>query len=651
MYRTAKVWEDRKCVHVLKGHKNNVLCVLSLSNGCFATGCGDGTVKLWDAQTGNEIKSIVASTTCVRGLLEMPGIGFLTVANDGMLKTWTLQGDCVFEIQAHTNLVYSLVLTKSGEIVTSSEDKTVKIWKDGQLVQTIEHPACVWKVALLDNGDLATACADSIARVFTRSSERIAEAEIIQSFNDAIANSKIKKGNVDPSTLPGVGALKQPGKKNGEIKLVSNSGVPEAWSWNAQKGEWEKMGDVVEGPGVGSGFADKVHYEGKMYDYVFDIELEDPGSGTRTYKLPYNRGDNPFMAAQEFIWKYDISQYYLDRIAQFIIQNSDQSNAMQLDNDPLTGHQTYVPKPNSSKATKTELSDWEKEQLKLKKEQEERDRQKSIVHFPSKEIMFDQANTEGIIKKLKEFNNQFKSSQADIALSDSEWDMLMDWVDSIKTLDYKKITANHFTIIDRKLLKWPHKNLFPVIDLLRLIVLTPPGAKHYAQEFTEHNYDIMAEMLSIVKQNYSDNVLNMLFMRFAANMLVHNSSIALRHVTDLNRLITSFAKSDNKNIQMSLATLLLNLCVHYRARTGPEAAQVQDTLLANIATMLSIAIDHALIYRLLVAAGTLLDGSTLELRKKAEQYKIVDFAQQHTSSPTPQVHGVAFRLRSLFKRQ
>jgi hypothetical protein len=132
---------------------------------------------------------------------------------------------------------------------------------------------------------------------------------------------------------------------------------------------------------------------------------------------------------------------------------------------------------------------------------------------------------------------------------------------------------------------------------------------------------------------------------------VHNSSIALRHVTDLNRLITSFAKSDNKNIQMSLATLLLNLCVHYRARTGPEAAQVQDTLLANIATMLSIAIDHALIYRLLVAAGTLLDGSTLELRKKAEQYKIVDFAQQHTSSPTPQVHGVAFRLRSLFKRQ
>ncbi len=43
----------------------------------------------------------------------------------------------------------------------------------------------------------------------------------------------------------------------------------------------------------------KLH-QGKEYDYVFDIEIDEPRC---TLKLPFNIADDPYMAAQQFIHK------------------------------------------------------------------------------------------------------------------------------------------------------------------------------------------------------------------------------------------------------------------------------------------------------------------------------------------------------------
>jgi phospholipase A-2-activating protein len=41
--------------------------------------------------------------------------------------------------------------------VTSSEDRTVKIWQNGECQQTVTLPAqSVWSVACLQNGDIVT---------------------------------------------------------------------------------------------------------------------------------------------------------------------------------------------------------------------------------------------------------------------------------------------------------------------------------------------------------------------------------------------------------------------------------------------------------------------------------------------------------------
>lgn len=51
--------------------------------------------------------------------------------------------------------------------------------------------------------------------------------------------------------------------------------------WDSASMAWQKIGDVVDAVGSGR----KQLYEGKEYDYVFDVDIQD---GVPPLKLPYN---------------------------------------------------------------------------------------------------------------------------------------------------------------------------------------------------------------------------------------------------------------------------------------------------------------------------------------------------------------------------
>lgn len=119
------------------------------------------------------------------------------------------------------------------------------------------------------------------------------------------------------------------------------------FSWSSSEGQWTKVGDVVGAAGQSD--STKTFYEGKEYDYVFSVDIEE---GKPPLKLPYNTSEDPWLAAQKFIHKNDLSQYYLDTVANFIITNtksktsnvaSAKSNANETFADPFTGGSRYVP--------------------------------------------------------------------------------------------------------------------------------------------------------------------------------------------------------------------------------------------------------------------------------------------------------------------
>lgn len=103
--------------------------------------------------------------------------------------------------------------------------------------------------------------------------------------------------------------------------------------WDSATSSWQKIGDVVDAVGSGR----KQLYNGKEYDYVFDVDVQE---GVPPLKLPFNVSgelfytiydgqiidivfaENPYAAAQRFLEQNDLSLNYLDEVVKFIEKNT-----------------------------------------------------------------------------------------------------------------------------------------------------------------------------------------------------------------------------------------------------------------------------------------------------------------------------------------
>jgi phospholipase A-2-activating protein len=122
-------------------------------------------------------------------------------------------------------------------------------------------------------------------------------------------------GDINKEKLPGLSALKQKGKKDGQVIMVKNGGSVEAHQWSLTTQSWSKIGDVVNAVSQ----SQKQTFEGIEYDYVFDVDIEE---GAPPLKLPYNVSQNPYEAAQRFLENHGLEMGYIDQVVKFIEANT-----------------------------------------------------------------------------------------------------------------------------------------------------------------------------------------------------------------------------------------------------------------------------------------------------------------------------------------
>ena len=358
--KTAKVWRHWECVATFKGHEQSVWAVLAVDHDRVLTASADKTIRLWSISSPAKPLAVFGGhADAVRGLTLLEGgESFASCGNDGNINLYSLHGASssagsapiqpVQTLSGHNSFVYSLATIPGGkgELVSSGEDRSVRIWRDGALVQTITLPAIsVWSVAVLPNGDIVAGSSDAAARVFTRDVSLVADEATLKAYEHAISTQTLNQtqvGDIKKDDLPGVEALAQPGSKEGQTKMVKNGDVVEAHQWSAASQQWVKIGEVVGGVGSGQ----KKLYEGKEYDYVFDVDIAD---GVPPLKLPFNLSENPYAAAQKFLEKNDLPQQYIDEVVQFIDKNtSGVSLGAPQYADPYTGASRYQPSGSSS---------------------------------------------------------------------------------------------------------------------------------------------------------------------------------------------------------------------------------------------------------------------------------------------------------------
>ncbi|KAM9833462.1 phospholipase A-2-activating protein-like isoform X2 [Syngnathus typhle] len=356
---TAKVWLSEKCMMTLRGHSAAVWAAAMLpEQGLMLSGSADRSIKLWKA--GQCERTFTGHEDCVRGLAVISATEFFSCSNDGSVRKWLLTGECTQVYYGHTNYIYSMaVFPDSGDFVSTGEDRTVRIWRSGECTQTIRLPAqSVWCCCILPNGDIAVGASDGIIRVFTEAEERVASARDLRAFEDELADATIDPktgdlGDIKVEELPGREHLDEPGNRDGQTRLIKDGQKVEAYQWSVSDSRWVKIGDVLGGSDQQT--SKSVMYEGKEYDYVFTIDVNEGGP---SMKLPYNASEDPWLAAHNFLQKNDLSPMFLDQVANFITENTKGQVAGQAaaaghaagpappqpaSGDPFTGGARYIP--------------------------------------------------------------------------------------------------------------------------------------------------------------------------------------------------------------------------------------------------------------------------------------------------------------------
>lgn len=597
------------------------------------------------------MKSIKDSPDIVRALCKLPpshptGAQFASASNDGIIRLFTLQGDVVGALQGHESFIYSLAVLPSGELVSSGEDRTVRVWDGMQCIQTITHPAIsVWGVAVCqENGDIATGASDRIARVFTRSPERQASVEVVQRFETAVKESAIPEqqvGKVNKEKLPGPDFLeRKSGTKDGQVQMIHEAnGSVSAHTWSASLGRWESVGTVVDSAGSSGR---KTEYLGQDYDYVFDVDVED---GKPPLKLPYNLSQNPYEAATKFIGDNELPTSYLDQVAQFIIQNTQGATIGQSSQEAAGGAEPWGQdrryRPGDAERS---ASIPESRPTVLP--------QKTYLSIKS-------ANLKVISRKLQELNEKLVSEGSkDLSLNPSELETVASLCSELETTNAVKdapAVEGGLNLLFKVATVWPAANRIPGLDLLRLFAAA-------TQTAATADYNGQDLITGIIESGIFEAPLNvnnaMLAVRMFANLFETKAGRDLvinrfdQVTAAVKKCLANSGKSPNRNLTIAIATLYINITVFSTTEgraTSVESNQRGLVLVEELTRMLSNEKDSEAVYRSLVAMGTLLKELASEVKDAAKDvYDFGSILQNISGSglgKEPRIKGIVGEIK------
>ena len=158
---TIKLWDvaTQEEIATLTGHSSFVYSVaLSPDGRTLASGSGDRTIKLWDVATGRLIATLTGHSDGVWSVAFSPdGRTLASGSGDETIKLWDVATPgSITTLTGHSYGVFSVALSPDGRTLASgSRDNTIKLWDvatQEEIATLTGHSGSVWSLAFSPDG-------------------------------------------------------------------------------------------------------------------------------------------------------------------------------------------------------------------------------------------------------------------------------------------------------------------------------------------------------------------------------------------------------------------------------------------------------------------------------------------------------------------
>ena len=146
-------------IQTLVGHSSRVTTVSITPDGSkVISGSYDNTIKIWNINTGEELKTLNGHSSSVTAVSITPdGSKIISGSYDNTLKIWNINtGEELKTLKGHSSLVNAVSITPDGsKVISGSYDNTLKIWNinTGEELKTLKgHSFSVNAVSITPDG-------------------------------------------------------------------------------------------------------------------------------------------------------------------------------------------------------------------------------------------------------------------------------------------------------------------------------------------------------------------------------------------------------------------------------------------------------------------------------------------------------------------